>query len=39
MAGYSKGTKDCLYFVGALDENDGNAAKAIATYQKYLAEI
>lgn len=38
MAGYSKGTKDCLYFVGALDENDGNAAKAIGTYQKYLAE-
>lgn len=38
MAGYNKGTKDCLYFVGALDENDGNAAGAIATYQKYLAE-
>ncbi|MEZ4486738.1 MAG: tetratricopeptide repeat protein [Cyanobacteriota/Melainabacteria group bacterium] len=38
MQGYSKGTKDCLYFVGALDENDGNAAAAVSTYQKYLAE-
>lgn len=38
MSGYNKGTKDCLFFVGALDENDGNAAKAISTYQKYMAE-
>ena len=38
MAGFNKGTKDCLYFIGALDENDGNAAAAISTYQKYISQ-
>lgn len=31
-----KAKADNLYFLGMLDETDGNGAKAISTYQKYL---